>query len=353
VVAGAAFAQNEPGRGRYVVLPKHDSNYAQSPSQSLLTWNGALQGSNFPFVMVGTDPSKTNTASTVTVYIIPVNICITVNSTKTCFDPKTKQSNGATAIANVQNSPIFQNQQYTQNGTNIGDTQYEDAVQRSNFWTDVMTNTDYHILLKPVFLPEITADIPASDGQIGDGYFGINEVALVNYFYVDAEINAAFAKLKQVNPSNLLMIMTYNTYLYQGNIQQGCCIGGYHSASGAQTYGEFTYTTPNTGSSFSQDVSALSHELGEWIDDPLINGFNDTPCGALEVGDPIEGESSPHLYGDYTYTLNGFTYHLQDLASMKYFGQTPDLVNNSNWTFQGQTGFLPGLGTIGECSFGA
>ncbi len=37
---------------------------------------------------------------------------------------------------------------------------------------------------------------------------------------------------------------------------------------------------------------------------------------------------------------------------MKYFGQNPDLVNNGNWTFQGQNGSLPGLGTIGECSFG-
>jgi hypothetical protein len=59
------------------------------------------------------------------------------------------------------------------------------------------------------------------------------------------------------------------------------------------------------------------------------------------------------MYGDYTYTLNGFTYHLQDLASLKYFGQTPDLVNAANWTFQGQNGVLPGEGQIAECSFGS
>ena len=35
---------------------------------------------------------------------------------------------------------------------------------------------------------------------------------------------------------------------------------------------------------FSQDVSALSHETGEWYDDPLTN--NGVACGILEVGDP-------------------------------------------------------------------
>ena len=59
--------------------------------------------------------------------------------------------------------------------------------------------------------------------------------------------------------------MTSNTYLTEG----GCCIGGYHSANGAQTYSNFEYITYS--GDFSQDVSALSHEVGEWMDDPLTN----------------------------------------------------------------------------------
>ena len=86
----------------------------------------------------------------------------------------------------------------------------------------------------------------------------------------------------------------------------GRCIGGYHSAegstAGAPAYMHFTYI--DKAGTFSQDVSALSHEVGEWADDPY--GTNNSPCGVLEVGDPLEGAVN---YGDYPYTVNGFTYH--------------------------------------------
>ena len=67
----------------------------------------------------------------------------------------------------------------------------------------------------------------------------------------------------QINPTTFPIFETTNTYLTEG----GCCIGGYHSANGAQTYAHFTYIT--FAGDFSQDVSALSHEVGEWMDDPL------------------------------------------------------------------------------------
>ncbi len=343
VVACTAFGQAP--RGRFVVLPPH-GNQANVPAGSLAEWNGSYtyNGNKYTFNMVGTDPSKTNTTTTITVYMIPVNICITVNGTKTCFDPKTKQPNGMTAIQNVQNSPIFtSNIDYVQTGTDIGKTQYEDAFQRANFWTNVMTNTNYHTLLKLVTLPEVTVNAP---GSIAND-FGVT-AGNVDINYIDAQIGAGLPKLKQVNPTNLPLIMLYNVYLTEG----GCCIGGYHSANGAQSYSEFTYAFANSGTPFSADVSALSHELGEWMDDPLTPVQNNSPCGIYEVGDPIEGEGGSHQYGDFTYSLNGMTYHPQDLATTAYFGDAGK-SNGNNWTFQGQTGVLPGLGTIGVCSFGS
>ncbi len=351
VVACAAFAADGPIHPRFVTLPAHNTNNAAMPAGTLQTWTGHISGSSYPYIQVGTDPSSTNVTTTVNVFIIPVKICVTPSGgSKTCFDPATKQANGQTATQDVLNSPIFQNQDYTIDGTDLGNTQYEDAFQRSNYWTDVMTNSNYHVILKPVLVPEQTLNVPAADGTTGSGYFGIPLVALVDINYLDGQINAGLPKIKALNPSSFALVLTYNTYLTEG----GCCIGGYHSANGAQSYGQFTYTTPSSGTSFSQDVSAMSHEIGEWMDDPLTNGGNNTPCGILEVGDPIEGEIGAHPYGDYTYTMNGMTYHLQDLATMKYFGQSPVTVNNNNWTFQGQTGTLPGYsGPIGECSYGS
>ena len=66
-------------------------------------------------------------------------------------------------------------------------------------------------------------------------------------------------------------------------------------------------------------VSVLSHEIGEWADDPLTLNYNsnNTPCGILEVGDPLEGNPN---YGAHPYKLNRFTYNLQDLVTLPYFG---------------------------------
>ena len=122
--------------------------------------------------------------------------------------------------------------------------------------------------------------------------------------------------------------ITANTYLTEG----GCCIGGYHSANGEQTYANFEYIT--YAGDFSQDVSALSHEIGEWTDVLLWPNENNTPCGILEVGDPLEGGSNGHPYGTWPYPLHNFTYHLQDLTFPRYFGAPANTSVNDWWTFQ-------------------
>ncbi len=92
---------------------------------------------------------------------------------------------------------------------------------------------------------------------------------------------------------------------------------------------------------FAQDVSALSHESGEWMDDPLVvntNG-NTVACGILEVGDPEEGFSN---YGAFPYTLGGSTYNLQDLVvptlfrrSCEHLGKQRDDVPEQSLQLEG------------------
>ena len=87
---------------------------------------------------------------------------------------------------------------------------------------------------------------------------------------------------------------------------------------------------------FAQDVSALSHEVVEYYNDPFTNN-TDVPasCSSNHLygnGDPLEGEAN---FGTYPYALNGFTYHLQDLVTPEYFG-APANTSVNNWsTFQG------------------
>jgi len=48
------------------------------------------------------------------------------------------------------------------------------------------------------------------------------------------------------------------------------------------------------------------------------------------VGDPLEGTAN---YGSHHYVLNGFTYNLQDLVMLPYFGAPPSRSVNGWLSF--------------------
>jgi hypothetical protein len=338
VLTGTTLAQDETvveqPHARYAVMPAHLRSDVAPPPASLQSWNGSFTfgSTNYAYNMVGAAPS-TNSTATVTTYIIPVKIVITArNGTKTNFDPAHILSNGNSVTTNTLTSPIFDSTTtYIQGGTNVGTTQYIDAFQRANFWGTVQTNTNSHLLLSPTVLAEQTLSPSRTFGKTGSPFgFTAAEVD-INWF--DSQIPGLITKLG-IQPNTFPIFLTYDTYLTQG----GCCIGGYHSSEGSvsnpQSYAEATYAD-HTGV-FSQDVSALSHEVGEWADDPLTVNFNgnNTPCGILEVGDPEEGFTN---FGAFPYVLHGFTYNLQDLVTLVYFG-APSSTSVHGWfSFQGNS----------------
>ena len=219
--------------------------------------------------MVGQDPSG-GASTSIKTFVIPVKVIITTGSTKTNYNPKHKLANGKTVTHNTTTSPIFdKTTAYVQGGVNVGTSQYVDAYQRGNFWGTVQSHTGYHVLLGgPTVLAQQTLSPPSNKGHNGTP-FGY-QAAEVDINWFDSKLQGIIASFPQITPNSFVIFVTYNVYLTQG----GCCIGGYHNAigdpSGIQTYSEFTYV--DHAGVFSQDVSALSHEVGEWMDDPLING---------------------------------------------------------------------------------
>ncbi len=322
----SAQVTDEKATPRFVVIPQKPlAPGVAEPDVSLLTWNGSFtyNGHQYNYVMVGNDPANGSSAIIQT-YMIPVKIVL---STGQSFDPF---SGGPfSPVAMTLRSPIFDNTTtYVQGGVNVGTTQYVDAYQRANFWSLVSSNPNYHVLLGSAsagipILPELTLNVPAGSGHIGSP-FG-HQVAEVDINYFDGQISAYMVAHPEIHASGFPIFITTQTYLTEG----GCCIGGYHSANGPQTYAHFTYI--QYPGDFSQDVSALSHEVGEWMDDPLTNGGNGSPCGILENGDPLEGTAN---YGGYPYVLHNFTYNLQDLVFLRYFGGDPNGSVNSWWSFQ-------------------
>jgi len=60
----------------------------------------------------------------------------------------------------------------------------------------------------------------------------------------------------------------------------------------------------------------------------------------MENGDPIENNAN---YGGFPYTLNGFTYNLQSLVFIDYFGAPTTGPVNGWYSFQNDlTGTCPG-----------
>jgi hypothetical protein len=295
------------------------------------TYNIVYSGKTYPETFVGTAVTG-GASTTVPVYIIPVKMVYSTTSE----DPTVVTANGVSIIQNVINSPVFaKTVDFKVNGIDFGTTQYLDAFQRSNLWSTVKTQTGYHILLGTPTVEKVQT-ITVAKGHGGTTTaFGV-KVIYENINTYDASIQALITSLKI--PSNALpLFITTQTFLTSGNTTSTCCIGGYHSVtnSNSQPYASSTYITAS--GAFAQNVSALSHEIGEWIDDPNINNAVPAACGSgavLEVGDPLEGNTN---YGDYAYTVGGVTWDLQDLAEVGYFGATPNPSASGYNTFQGES----------------
>ena len=313
----AQTASAETATPRFEALPMHGAGVQYAPGHqpaALTTWTGKFtyNGTKHTYIMVGTTPKKSAT-TTITIYIVPVKMVYGSTNGNMTFDPMVDQANGVSIVQNLLNSPLFNSLDWKWGSTDMGTTQYEDAFQRGSFWGTVGKKASkYHVVFAtPSVLSEVTMNVSAADGSVMNNPFGSGVVGTQNINVFDSAVQGWIKGFSQVNPSTLPLFVTDNIYLTSG----GCCIGGYHSAEGnGQTYSYATYVT--SAGAFSEDIDAFSHELGEWIDDPLTN--NRGYCGGLlEVGDPIEGLAN---YGTFPVTFGGVTWHPQALTFISYFG---------------------------------
>jgi hypothetical protein len=337
--AGIAFAQANPFTGpRFVAIPPH-SYYPIEPSADQLTqwtYTFTYNGTKYTPVIVGTDATKTNTTTTVPVFIIPMKLIYGKKNGNHTYDPNKDLFPGTklTVTNYIAQSPLFVPINFTEGGTNLGTTQYEDAYERGSFWKYVQKEPKYHVLLgTPTILPEQTVKVSPADGSIQNNPFGTGKVGFwSNINAVDQLLQTYLQKFKsQITPGTLPLFLVYDSYIACGS---GCAIGGYHSANGNPPGGQtYSFSVTIDPGAFSSSTGALSHEFGEWLLDP----FTTNPgCGGLmENGDPLETEPN---YGLYSYKgSNGSTYDLQDLVFINYFGAPKNTSLKSWYTFRDET----------------
>src|SRR6266700_5110012 len=301
---------------------------------------------NFTYTIVGKNPAikVSNPATTVNAEIVPLIMKFAGHT----WDPTKVDScdPGASALARTQKSPVIASQAWKFGGTSIGTGQYIDAFQRAEFWKFAKPggiNPTFGDSLSVKTLKAVTINVPlaqAATAAIGGGN-GLRGAANINWLdpFLQSTVIPSLAS-QGVTSTTLPIFVLHNFVEYIGNVSQ-CCVLGYHNifntSAGAQTYSLAMYDNSHafTGSS---DISALSHEVGEWQNDP--NTVNPTPAWGhigqvtgrqsnLEVGDPLSGTT----FAD---TLNGFTYHPQELAFFSWFyHQSPSLGVNGWFSNKG------------------
>jgi hypothetical protein len=344
---------------------------SQGVGSTLPLWTfrvrSSRDGDKYSGAMVGTSPFNNPGKTKVPTKIIPVIIKtqskgISFNTTTgiigtapgdTTFDPTHADHVCLTAPNNIptrllEESPIFTPTKFVFGGTDVGTTQYSDAFQRANFWKALGEDRDiYHVLLEPQVLDPIVLEVPAEYGiGVTDGLlFGppafCGGVGIVDINWFDTHLaGTLLPSLKDnVDPDDFPIFLVYNVVFAAPVNNLGfCCILGYHGLTGfpipTQTYSPATFIsngfffTPSGDTAPFSDTAVISHEVDEWVNDPMIS--NPTPpwgntgqvvggCQAnLEVGDPLSGTILPPVK-----MPNGFTYHLQELAFFSWFFGTP------------------------------
>jgi hypothetical protein len=334
-------------------------------------------GATYQGTVVGGNPLNRG-ARTTTIPVVLVPIRVQYTGTVRTFDPTSPDvgclGTGNTALSLLQASPLFNPVPYTINGVNVGTTTFPDAFQRASFWTGAVSNVSpaYHL----AFNVSVGAkqSISIVNGSTNGATFTIAgdcstnaatadnpaRLGLVNINFLDPLLNTMIANMG-ITANQFPFFVLYGVVISDGaaNTTANCCILGYHSNTSAiadplnpgQTYGIGEY---DQGYLFggTNDVSAISHEFMEWINDP--SGANPTPpwgnigqvggCqNNLEVGDPLSGTLMPNV------VVGGKTYHIQEQAFFSWLLGTPAIGAggkfSSNGTFGGDAKLCPPGGT--------
>ena len=314
-------------------------------------------------VMVGRSPFFHGARTTdIPAFIVPVKVHMPDGGVfdPGVADPACLASKVPTTV--FGNSPLFKMTDFIMDGVDMGTTQYIDAFQRANFFMEnvSVTGNRYHTALSPVTtLTEQTFTVPSGKGGTFSGSLPCGHLGIMDFGTFDAFVQSTIVPLVASQPgggpTSLPIILLYNVVLDPSfdpnNPLNGCCILGYHSQFGfpVQTYSVGDMDSTGAFGAGTQDISAPSHEIGEWMNDPL--GTNPTPgwkggqvkdhqCN-LEVGDPLSGTLFPSV------TLNSFTYHVQELAFFSWFMGGPSIGLDSD--FSNNDAFTSDAGTVLAC----
>ncbi len=301
----------------------------------------AAEGRTVPYTIVGSRPQEGGTTQIAT-QIQPLSLIfdgyVDDNGDPLVLDPEP-------IINRVRNSPNFRGAQY---GT--GFTQFGDAVQRAEFFKAM--GQDWHTLLgAPQMLKPLRIEVPAGLAKVFRNRSTGTIYAVVDSAFFISQLNT-IVQLADLKVDALPIALTMNVFLAPDSEPKRCCVLGFHTAFDAgvrggvelvQTLVWASWTEPGILGPSLADVTPMSHEISEWMNDPFGTNvvpewqYPTGPAGCqdtLETGDPL----AMHAAAGYPVTIDNFTYHPQNQVLLQWFArQSPSDAIDGALTFPDET----------------
>ncbi len=387
-ILGATLAFGQvPPKGFFTSLPIKPG---VSASSSLMSTNplpmfnysivSGRDGNTYTGTILGRSPFRHGkTTTNIPTQVIPLIITINDGTTTVTYDPTITDPcvtpGTHTDVDVITGSPIFTPPvaPWVMSGVNVGAGQFIDAFQRAEFWS-LVAGTPYHLVLNQSTLAAQSLSFNSSQGsnyvasslRVG----GCGNVGVININTLDAAVQNIIKTgplSGLINTGTFPIFLTHNVVaaLSGHSISSQCCALGYHSGftvgPNLQIYSPFSLDTSGV---FGGDVSTLSHEMAEAVNDPTTNNAT-PPWGGVgqvqppqcqsnfETGDPLSpgfpATVPPSSSNQFVVVQNGLTYHLQEEAYFSWFFGTPNLGTpgfySNNSTFLGFAKACPPGGT--------
>jgi hypothetical protein len=261
------------------------------------------------------------------------------------FDATTDLVDGVTPVAGVVNSPLFQPVPWSAGNTQLGTTQFGDAMLRANFWSLIPGNrSGYPVLLSaPKILPVQVINVPDGYGYSTVDSHGV-KVGLVDFAWLAGITSSVTVSLGLPPQSLSIHLMS----AVEGADLNGSGSLGFHyvvnlgTASNPilQPYLQTGYFSVNSAF-VHNNVNAsgtvvLGHEVAEWLNDPTVDNVvaawqepafpHICDSTYMEVGDPLT-PVSPGI----GVSLNGRTYQFPEVAFLSWFSDDRHSTSVNGW----------------------
>jgi chitinase len=279
------------------------------------------QGKAYPFTIVGAKPQSNGTTE-VPVQIIPISLFfeefVDESGAPIVLDP-------GPIVSRVQSSPNFRSAQYA-----TGITQFADAVQRAQFYGSA--GKEWHTLLGvPQILKPLRIAVPRGDAKVYRNPSTGVLYAIVDTDFFLSQLNTMI-QMANLAPDALSIALTSNVFLAPQKDIKKCCVLGFHTSFDVgemaqvkfiQTFIWASWVEQGILGSGLADVTPMSHEISEWMNNPFGGNVvptwqvpNSSGCQSnLETGDPLA--LMPNA--GYPVLIDGFTYHPQNQVLMQWF----------------------------------